>query len=251
MYNHADIKNNSSDKLFVLAGKYFGLHNKDMANTIVTMRKFLLGAYHDLPNVLFVSSFVLGSLIGYLPLIWVSIGLIANAGIIALLQNFLAFLFPTWNQVMRPSYNIMCEIFGRVRTPMPPNRDAVTIIAPSQWLGAASFFATFVSYNSIALLMRPAATGASSEKVDNRRAFSITTLLISIIFLLFVFARGFTGCESWLGGILGVGVGGGVAILYWYLLDACGTGAIPDVLQITNAMAPEGSNDEPTPIICT
>jgi len=220
-----------------------------MPAPIVAARKFLLGAYHDLPNVLFISSLVLGALIGYVPLVWVSLGLIANAGLISLFQNFLAFLFPTWAQVVRPSHNLMCEIFGRARTPMPVNRDDVTIIAPSQWLGAAAFFASFIIHNSVMLLTRPAATGAPAEKVVNRQAFSIATLVISIVFLLFVLARGFTGCESWLGGVTGVGIGGGFAVLFWYLLDACGAGSAPDVLQITSAMAPDATEAE-TPVVC-
>ena len=223
-----------------------------MPAVINAARKFILGAYHDLPNVLFISSLVLGALIGYLPLVWVSLGLVANAGLIALFQNFLAFLFPTWAQVVVPAHNLMCTVFGRARPPTPVNRDETTIIAPSQWLGAAAFFATFVSYNSIMLLTRPAATGAAAEKIANRRAFSITTLVISLVFFLFVLARGFTGCESWLGGVSGVAVGGGFAVLFWYLLDACGAGSVPDVLQITSAMAPDAAagSDDPTPVVC-
>lgn len=221
-----------------------------MPAVINSARKFILGAYHDLPNVLFISSLVLGALIGYLPLVWVSLGLVANAGLIALLQNFLAFLFPTWAQVVVPAHNLMCNVFGRVRPPTPINREEVTIIAPSQWLGAAAFFASFVGYNSVMLLTRPAAAGASADKIANRQAFSITTLTISLIFFLFVLARGFTGCESWLGGVLGVGVGGGFAVLFWYLLDACGTGTVPDVLQITSAMAPAAGSEDPTPVVC-
>ena len=46
-------------------------------------RSFLLGAYHDLPNVLFMGSLVLGSITGYLPLVWVSLGLILNGASVA------------------------------------------------------------------------------------------------------------------------------------------------------------------------
>jgi hypothetical protein len=98
--------------------------------------------------------------------------------------------------------------------------------------------------------MRPPAKGVNKDKVDTRTAFTLSTMIIGAAFLLLVFARGFSGCESWLGGILGVLIGTGTSIGFWHLLDACGTGTIPDVLQVINNMAPAGEGAA-VPVVCT
>ena len=56
-------------------------------------REFLLGAYHDLPNVLFLGSLLIGSVFGYLPLVWMAVGMMLNGAIVSICQGVLAFLF--------------------------------------------------------------------------------------------------------------------------------------------------------------
>ncbi len=201
-----------------------------------------------MPNVLFMGSFLLGAITGYLPLVWVSLGLIFNGALVAAGQGLLSFLFPKWTQVAVPANSLACDIFGRMGGVSMP-RGGVTYVAPSHWLSAAAFFAVFSIYNSIRVAIKEPAKNAPRDKVDARRAFSLSTMLIGVAFLLLIFARGFTGCETWLGSVLGVLFGVGGAIGFWHLLDACGTGMIPDVLQVVNSMAPEG--DDTVPIVCT
>jgi hypothetical protein len=190
------------------------------------------------------SALLLGSLMGYLPLVWVALGLILNGVGITIAQTLLRFLFPTWSQVVAPSGSVMCEIFAKVRG--ASSAGGVTTVAPSHWMGAAVFFAVFTIYNSIRVALKPAATGAPAEKVSNRVALSLSTLAIGICFLVFVFLRGFTGCETWLGGITGAMIGGGLAIGYWHMLDVCGAGTVPDVLQVMTSLAPTPD----TPVVC-
>lgn len=213
-------------------------------------RTFLLGGYHDLPNVLFISALLLGAFVGYLPLVFLSIGLIANGAVIAAAQGLLSLLFPTWNQVSLPANSVACDIFGKINgVTTPPLAGAMTTVAPSHWIGAAVFFAVFNIYNSAAVMSRDPAAGAPADKADNRRAYTLSTLVIGIVFLLFVFARGFTGCETWLGGALGTLIGGGMAILYYDLLNACGSGTAPDILQVVGGLAPATSGGS-TPVVC-
>jgi hypothetical protein len=215
--------------------------------SFVRMREFLLGSYHDLPNILFVGSLILGSIMGYLPLVWVSLGLILNGASIAVLQGLLSLVFPKWAQVSVPSGSSACEILGSVAGVASTG---TTVVAPSHWLSAATFFAVFSIYNSIRIALKPPARGASSEKVDARRAFSLSVVVIGVVFLGLIMGRGFSGCETWLGGISGVLMGAGLGIGYWHLLDACGTGAIPDVLQVIHSLPPPADVAN-VPVICT
>lgn len=217
-------------------------------SSINNMRSFLLGTYHDLPNVLFIGSLLLGAIMGYLPLVWVALGLIINGAIVAALQGLLSFMFPTWSQVAVPANSIACDIFAKIRG-ASVTASKVTYVAPSYWVSAVVFFATFSVYNSVRILFRAPTQNAPQDKIDNRRAFSLSTLVIGLSFLGFVFTRGFTGCETWLGGVLGTIVGAGTAIGFWHILDACGTGGVPDILQVVGSMAPEGS--DVVPIICS
>jgi hypothetical protein len=212
------------------------------------MRQFLLGLYHDLPNVLFTGSFVLGSITGYLPLVWVSMGLILNGLIVSAVQQGLVFALPTWNQIVVPS-NAACQILNTGT----PNTGGTTIIAPSAWLASAVFFSSFIIYNSVMLAMMPVAKGASQEKADIRQAFTLTTIVIGVVFFLLLLMRGFSGCESYLGGALGVLIGAGLSIGFWNILNACGgaarVGMVPDILQVVNSMAPPG--EDTVPVVCS
>jgi hypothetical protein len=208
-------------------------------------RSFLLGAYHDLPNVLFMGSLVLGSITGYLPLVWVSLGLILNGASVAAAQGIFRLLFPTWNQVSIPAGMGTCTI---IHPGMPGTSEDVLTVAPSHWLAATVFFAVFSIFNSIQVAMRPAKAGVDGGKINTRRAVSMSAMIIGIVFLVMILGRGLSGCETWLGGALGTVMGGGIAIGYWYLLDACGAGTIPDILQIVGGTAPASSD---SPVVCS
>lgn len=212
-------------------------------------REFLLGAYHDLPNVLFIGSLVLGAMAGYLPLLWVSIGLILTGLLVAIFQGALSLAFPTWSQVSAPAGSLACSILGRALKPGALDSTGVTVVAPSHWMAAATFFAAFTIYNSIRLVLRKPAEGAAAEKVDMRRAFSLSVIVVGIAFFALVLARGFSGCETWLGGSLGALVGIGSAVGFWHLLDACGTGSVPDILQVVHSIAPAAEKDT-VPVVC-
>lgn len=212
--------------------------------SLVRAREFLLGAYHDLPNVLFIGSLILGSITGYLPLVWVSLGLILNGASIAALQGLMRLLFPTWAQVAVARGSPACEILSST------DGSGVTYVAPSHWLSAAAFFAAFSIYNSLRVTLKESEAGVDPRKVSTRRAFGLSVLMIGVAFFLLILARGFSGCETWLGGTLGVLIGSGLAIGYWHLLDACGTGIVPDVLQVMNSLAPAAAGGDATPVIC-
>jgi|GEM_PF-3401632 len=217
--------------------------------SVARMRQFLLGLYHDLPNVLFTGSFVLGSITGYLPLVWVSLGLIFNGLIVSAIQQGFGIVFSTDNtQIFLPE-NAACNILSTGH----PNTGGKTIIAPSAWLASAVFFSTFIIYNSVMLAMMPVAKGANQDKADIRQAFTLTTIVIGVVFLLLLLMRGFSGCESYVGGALGVLIGAGLSIGFWNILNACGgaarVGMVPDILQVVNSMAPPGEDN--VPVVCS
>lgn len=219
--------------------------------SLAPAREFLLGAYHDLPNVLMMGSLLLGGMSGYLPLIWLGLGLVANAGIIQVLQAIAAILFDKsdYESYIRVGNSYACSIFNQGMTPEAAAGNMY--VTPSHWLGGSAFFTVFTIYNAIRVALRKPVDGASERMVNVRRAFSMSVLVIGIFFLALVFGRGVSGCETWIGGILGVVIGAGVAIGYWHILAACNGGRVPDVLQVVNALPPVGGGEAKVPVVCT
>ena len=237
------------------------------------VRTFLLASYRDLPNVLFVGALILGSVLGYLPLIWIALGLLFNGGITWLGQRLLAFLIDVVpflkkyaNQLYLQGTSDKCFVGFRVHPSLNDglpesirkrisNVDAETVVAPSYWMSATAFFAVFSIYNSINVAIKNTKTNDPTrtdfqQLVQNRKAFSVTTAIIGFVFLCLLAVRAFTGCETKVGGTMGVLFGLGTAIGFWHILDACGTGKIPDVLQVIGSMAPPPRVGE-TPVMCT
>lgn len=218
--------------------------------SVMRARTFLLGAYHDLPNILFIGSLLFGTMMGYLPFIWLALGMIVNSGIIQLFQSLFSFIFPTWAQILKPSNQITCDIFSRMNGYALLDKNTLTVVAPSHWIGAAAFFTVFIIYNAINVMFRDSAAGAQMDKIDNRRAYALTTAIVGICFLGLIFMRGFTGCETLFGFFSGLFISSGISIGFWHLLNACGTGTVPDVLNVINSMAPSGNTDK-VPIVCS
>ena len=219
--------------------------------SLAPAREFLLGAYHDLPNVLMMGSLILGGMSGYLPLIWLGIGMVANAGVIQVLQSIGALLFDKSDSESWISTGnaFACSIYNQGMTPTMASQKM--FVAPSHWLGGSAFFVVFSIYNAIRVALRKPVPGASERMVNVRRAFSMSVLVIGIFFMALVLGRGLSGCETWVGGGLGILIGTGFGILYWHLLAACNGGRVPDVLQVVNALPPIGGDDAKVPVVCT
>ena len=218
--------------------------------SLAPAREFLLGAYHDLPNVLMMGSLILGGMSGYLPLIWLGLGLIANAGVIQLAQVLIQTILDTSEGGQYSVTNAFaCSVYSQGMTPAAASQPL--FVMPSHWLGGSAFFVVFSIYNAIRVALRKPVPGASDRMVAVRRAFSMSVLVIGIFFMALIMGRGLSGCETWLGGSLGVLIGAGFAIGYWHLLAACNGGRVPDVLQVVNALPPIGGDDAKVPVVCT
>jgi hypothetical protein len=233
------------------------------------VRKFILASYHDLPNILFVGSLLLGSLMGYLPLVWMALGLVFTGAANTFVQMLLRLLFKVLpakvltDKVKQQfvlsaedashkcfvGFQVNMDSTGRPKANSFTNTQSGIFGAPSYWMSAATFFAAFSIYNSIRVTARESSKKVDPLLVSTRRAFSLSTLVIGLVFMMLVFARAFTGCETIASGTLGAALGIGVAIGFWHLLDVCGTGKMPDILQVVGSMAPDHGKAE-QPVMC-
>ena len=227
------------------------------------VRKFLLASYYDLPNILFVGSLILGSLTGYLPLVWMAFGLVFNWLGTTALQLFFklihdSFTWPSWlganTQIIQnllkqfKVQNTQMNRFGYTGDLLEQGKPMGASI-PSHWMSATAFFAVFILHNSVKVMNAGSAKGAEKDKVESRRAFSLSALIVGLVFFGLILLRVFTGYESMLGGGFGILFGGVFAVSFWALLNACGAGMVPDILQVMGSLAPDRKGSD-TPVMC-
>lgn len=218
------------------------------SETLLRLRELTLTTYHNLPNTIFVTLLILGAIQGSLPMIWVAVGMIINALTVTSVQELLTLIFdPSWSQLSQP-LSATCSIIPQ--TDLAGAKETYITVAPSHWFAATTYFIIFILYNAIQVALRPIAAGADPTKVDVRLAFTMSVISLATFFFAILLLRGFTGCETWLGSILGILVGSGVAITYWHILDACHSGVPPDILNVVAATAPARTEDE-TPVMCS
>ena len=217
------------------------------------VREFLLGAYYDLPNVLVTGSLLIGALSGYMPLLWLSLGLIIlDLPVTYGLQLAMNYVINRWFPG-NTYFSVSSERCGAppfipvVGGPPPP---IIDFMAPTYWMTATIFFAVFTGYNASQILFKASAKGATQQQINMRRAYCFAVLLIAVIFGGIAGTRILSGCETLAGGALGAIVGGVLAVIYWHVLDVCGSGLVPDILQIVANSAP-GTSGPITPVICT
>lgn len=216
------------------------------SDTLLRLREFTLTTYHNLPNTILVTSLLLGAIQGNLAMVWVGVGMFLNTLTVTTIQEILTtILEPGWAQLSQPA-SAICSIMPDIE----PDAPKFVTVAPSHWFASTTYFVVFILYNAINVAGRPIAKGADPKRVDVRMAFSMSVILLSVFFFMILLLRGLTGCETWLGSILGVLVGSGVAIGYWHLLDVCHSGVPPDILNVIAATAP-AKNEDQTPIVCT
>ena len=220
-------------------------------------REFVVGAYHDLPNVLLTGSLLLGSVTGYRPLVWLSVGLLFfNLPITYVVQHITGY-FSALQPYFAVDKSDRCATFSDPsRRPSGNNNNApvstsmavLDAVGPTWWMTSAFFFFFFTLYNAIAVMMTPNPY-ATLDQQNNRTAYCYAVIAISVVFLILAGCRLLSGCESVAGGAVGAILGSTLAICYWHMLNACGNGLVPDILQIIGNSSPQKGSDT-TPIVC-
>ena len=220
-------------------------------------REFVVGAYHDLPNVLLTGSLLLGSVTGYRPLVWLSVGLLFFNLPITYLVQFAISKISAVQPYFAVDKSDRCATFSDPsRSPLGNNNNAAApgfwpildVFGPTWWMTSAFFFFFFTLYNAIAVMTTPNPY-ATLDQQNNRTAYCYAVIAISVVFLILAGCRLLSGCESLAGGVVGAGLGTLLAVCYWNLLNACGNGLVPDILQIIGNSSPQKGGDV-TPVVC-
>ena len=126
------------------------------------------------------------------------------------------------------------------------------IVGPSYFMGFLAFFCTYVFRNAYALYNRPYAADADKEKIANREyQAGMAMFVVVVMFLLFTIIRftRYRGCETVLGALLGILIGGPLAYGWYEALQSCGGDVLSDLFGIIGRLVPASAADA-TPVAC-
>jgi hypothetical protein len=234
---------------------------------ICSTRQFLDQGFRSLPTILAGAVLILGLLQGNLNFLFFFVGLFLVAPLGALLANgafeFLAVnipsLLPEWigSFVRIPEELWMvpqgaaeqCSMF----TPFPSSGVPGAINAvPSYWMTIMAFFFFYLFANAYSLYTRQSDSKAAPEAVQARQQQAIVGMtmigILGATVTIMRYAR--TGCETGLGILASLVVGGLLGTGWHSFMQSCGMGRLNDIFGITNRILPMQSYEEDTPVTC-
>lgn len=212
---------------------------------VQTVKGILYGGFVSLPLVLIGIILFLATTLGNLGLIMLTVGHVFLVPFIVFFANKLhEFFFPDSPYFKVPTTDV-CQLI-----PSIPTTSAQTFVGPSYWMAHVVFFFTFLITNASTLYAKEAPANADPNKVENRKAQTLTAIILSVVtFILLVAVRFlFMGCETPLGIffalLLLIPVGYG-----WYELAVVCGARDADIFGILQKILPPEMKDE-TPMTC-
>ena len=212
---------------------------------VTTIKGLLYGGFVSLPLILVGIIIFLATTLGNIGLIMLALGHVFLVPFITYVANLLhEYFFPDSPYFKVPSTDL-CQLI-----PSIPPTTAQTFVGPSYWMAHVVFFFSFLITNASILYAKEAPANADPNKVENRKAQTMTAIILSVVtFVLLVALRYlFMGCETPLGIffalMLLVPVGYG-----WYELAIICGARDADIFGILQKILPPEFKDE-TPMTC-
>jgi hypothetical protein len=234
---------------------------------ICSARQFLDQGFRSLPTILAGAILILGLIQGNLNFLFFFVGLFIVAPLGALLANgafeFLAINVPSWlpesiGAFVRIPESLwmvpqgaaeQCSMF----TPFPSSGVPGAInTVPSYWMTIMAFFFFYLFANAYSLYTRQSDEKAAPQAVQARRQQAIVGMtmigILGATVTVLRYAR--TGCETGLGVLASIVVGGALGTGWHTFMQSCGMGRLDDIFGITNRILPMQSFEDETPVTC-
>ena len=215
-----------------------------------SVAELLSGVLRYFPNLMIVTLFVLGVTTGRLPFILVSIGGLMVVVVTLTLQYILSDTFGLGPPTGGPGATLIeaCSL-------LPVATGGEYSAIPSMWVAVSAFFATYIFANAINVYTQaPARSNKEKIGVQQRKGIGLISMLAVIMLFVFILSSRmilklspfvWKQCETMLGVVLGlaIGVGGGVG--WWYILKACGPDYYPDIHGVMIGLKPGSLRTNP------
>ena len=226
--------------------------DKVIKNIVYSSREFLVQGFRNMPIILLATLLFIGTVQANFNYLFLATGMFLIVPTAVLLLNmFLEFVLPmiTDNSALWMKYSpSTCNVLSSKAIP-----NILMNVTPSYWTTIITFFFTYMFLNAYRLYNFSLGDQSlkNSTGEDARKTQSIMAMvLIVMVGLLFLLLRITTGCETLLGYIIGLLVGGSLAYGWHEFLKVCGLGRLDDMFGITSRILPKLVNDQ-SQVVCT
>lgn len=207
---------------------------------MAVINELLSGIHRYFPNVMTASLIVIGLLTAKVGWVLVGVGAILLAIIVLILQYTINKMIGLGDM---PGLDVLkaCSIIPSVSS------DAVYRTTPSVWMALTAFFLTYIIVNaSNVYTTTPAKKAKDSIPVQQRKSIGVLSMLaVAILFILLLIPRYASPCESTMGTILGLAIGGAAGWGWWQILNACGADVYPDIHSVMIGLKPASLRTSP------
>jgi hypothetical protein len=201
--------------------------------------EMLSGVMRYFPNTMIVTLFVVGIATGKLAWVLAAIGGVLVAMAALTVQYFVKKAFGVGPMPGLAAIEA-CSLLPIIKT---EEYSAV----PSAWTSITSFFTTFIFMNAYHIYTAKRTHGSKeTTPVQQRKGIGLISMFAAIILFVFLIVpRYWTSCENIMGLILGLTLGIGGAVFWWYLLSACGADVYPDIHGVMIGLRPASLHNNP------
>ena len=215
------------------------------ATVAQNIKGLLYGGFVSLPLVLISLISFLAVTLGNLGLIMLALGHIVIVPLLTYLSNLVAEFIAPGNPLISVTSSDLSYLI-----PSLASANQTQYVVPSYWIAHITFFFTYLFTNALILYLKDPTPSADPNKVENRKAQTMTAMLLTLgLFLaLFIFRVVMTGTETWVGALVGSSLVIPVAYGWYELSRVCGA-RDADIFGILQKILPDNAKDEP-PMTC-
>jgi hypothetical protein len=232
----------------------------DTANTILAVRQTIFHLFRGLPLTLLSTLLLLGSFQGNVNYILFGLGL----GLLVPLLVFgstmvLDFAFELLGKVSKDTATYLTPFFyldyGSLCTFMdvvPTGSPKPVMSVPSYWVSMISFFFIYLILNANDLYTRKIPKESDPIGVNARKTrMAMSMTVLSIVFVLVLSVRyAIMKCDTTLGFLTSIGLGGGLAYGWYTFVRNCGVGHFDDIFGISSRLLSKEASGLVSPKAC-
>jgi hypothetical protein len=223
---------------------------------ICAIRNFIEHGFRSLPTILAGTTLVLGLTQGNLNFIFFFIGLAMLSPTATLVANILfEFIFSKLSSFVpqelwsvKGGDSVACAILPLLSMGKTPE---IVSVVPSYWLTIMTFFYGYLFTNAYNLYTMQSDSKAPEENIARRKSQALMSMniLIAVAILTIIF-RYMTACETGLGVLFSVALGGSLSYGWYKFMRNCGLGRLDDLFGISNRILPYQSLEDTEPTVC-
>ncbi len=222
--------------------------DKIIKNIVYSSREFFVQGFRNMPIVLLATMLFIGTVQANFNYLFLIAGMfIIVPTVVFGLNIFTEFIFPATSTFWKKSSPATCNLLLKDSLSDPAN------VVPTFWTSIMSFFFTYLFLNGYRLynfsVGDQALSNPAGEEARQTQAL-VSMILVVVIGVLFLLLRATTGCETALGWVVGMAVGGSLAYGWHEFVKACGMGRLDDIFGVTARILPQLVNDQ-SQTVCT